>query len=292
MPRGLDHIVHSVHDLDAVAALYRKLGFTVGARNRHDWGTHNHVVQLPGFFVELLTVAEPDKIVRSQGRTFSFGGYIADWLTQHQGFAMLVAESGDAVADRQAFMEAKIGDFDPFYFERQGRRPDGSAVTVAFSLAFARDEDAPGAGFFVCQQHYPENFWNPTFQQHANGVVGIAGVVLVAREPARHARFISAFADAPVVASACGYAVETPRGRLEVLDEDVYQARFGATPPDVSTGGARLAALRFAARDLGQIRHELVMNGIDAIVQGPELVVGPELGLGATIAFSQAEQPG
>ena len=46
----------------ASSALYRRLGFTVGARNRHPWGTHNQIIQLPGFFVELLTVAEPDKL--------------------------------------------------------------------------------------------------------------------------------------------------------------------------------------------------------------------------------------
>ena len=62
MPRGLDHVVHAVGDLEGAAGLYRRLGFTVGARNRHSWGTHNHVVQLPGFFIELLTVAEPEKL--------------------------------------------------------------------------------------------------------------------------------------------------------------------------------------------------------------------------------------
>ena len=62
MPRGLDHIVHAVRNLDAAADLYRRLGFTVGARNRHPWGTHNHIVQFPGFFIELLTLAEPDKL--------------------------------------------------------------------------------------------------------------------------------------------------------------------------------------------------------------------------------------
>jgi catechol 2,3-dioxygenase-like lactoylglutathione lyase family enzyme len=49
MTRGLDHIVHAVRDLDAAAELYRSLGFTVGARNRHPWGTHNIIVQLPAF---------------------------------------------------------------------------------------------------------------------------------------------------------------------------------------------------------------------------------------------------
>jgi catechol 2,3-dioxygenase-like lactoylglutathione lyase family enzyme len=49
MAGGLDHVVHAVRDLDAAAELYRRLGFTVGARNRHAWGTHNHLVQLPAF---------------------------------------------------------------------------------------------------------------------------------------------------------------------------------------------------------------------------------------------------
>ncbi|HEX2538233.1 MAG TPA: VOC family protein, partial [Pseudolabrys sp.] len=35
MARGIDHIVHAVRDLDRAAELYRKLGFTVGARNKH-----------------------------------------------------------------------------------------------------------------------------------------------------------------------------------------------------------------------------------------------------------------
>ena len=49
MSRGLDHIVHAVRDLDAAAQFYRRAGFTVGARNKHAWGTENHLVQLPGF---------------------------------------------------------------------------------------------------------------------------------------------------------------------------------------------------------------------------------------------------
>jgi len=56
LPRGLDHIVHAARDIDAQADFYRRAGFTVGAHNKHSWGTHNRVVQLPGFFVELLNI--------------------------------------------------------------------------------------------------------------------------------------------------------------------------------------------------------------------------------------------
>ena len=59
-------------------------------------------------------------------------------------------------------------------FEFAGRRPDGAAVKFAFALAFASDLHAPQTGFFTSQHRYPENFWNPVFQQHPNGAKTVA----------------------------------------------------------------------------------------------------------------------
>src|SRR5215204_7032391 len=98
MARGLDHVVHAVHDLDAAADLYRRLGFTVGARNRHAWGTHNRIVQLPGFFIELLTVAEPDKL-GNDGFSALFGTVNRIFLKRQEGLSFLILESSDATAD-------------------------------------------------------------------------------------------------------------------------------------------------------------------------------------------------
>ena len=193
MARGLDHIVHAVRDLDAAADLYRRLGFTVGARNRHPWGTHNHIVQLPGFFIELLTMAEPEKL-GSDGFSVLFGSFNRRFLERQEGLSMLILESADAEGDAQAFREAAIAASDAMRFEREGRRPDGSPVKVAFSLGFARDAGAPDIGFAVCQQHYPENFWNPAFQSHPNSATGIASAIIVAENPTDHHIFLSAFA--------------------------------------------------------------------------------------------------
>src|ERR1700733_15401485 len=193
MPRGLDHIVHAVRDLDAEADLYRRAGFTVGAQNRHPWGTHNHIVQFPGFFVELLNIGQPELIVPPAPRLFSFGDFLRGFLAHGEGLAMLVLEGRGAAADAEAFRLADIGDFEVFDFEREARRPNGATVKVAFSLAFAADEKAGDAGFFTCQQHYPENFWNPAFQDHLNGVTGIAGVTMVAERPEAHRHFLAAF---------------------------------------------------------------------------------------------------
>src|SRR5665213_2654021 len=128
MPRGLDHLVHAVRDLDAAAEFYRRAGFIVGARNRHPWGTHNRIVQFPGCFIELIAVGEPELIVPPAAESFSFGGFTRDFLARGEGLSMLVLEGKDAAADVAAFHKAGIGRFGQFDFEREARRPDGSTA--------------------------------------------------------------------------------------------------------------------------------------------------------------------
>jgi hypothetical protein len=281
--RGLDHIVHAVHDLDAAGEAYARLGFTVGARNRHPWGTHNRIVQFPGVFIELLALGEMDRIPPPRPRSLSFGAFTRDFLAKGEGLSMLVLE-GKGAADAEAFRAAGIGDFDVFNFEREGKRPDGSPVKVAFSLAFAQDKGAPDTGFFTCQHHYPENFWNPAFQQHANGVTGIAGVVFVAENPSDHHIFLKAFAGvSDLKATSAGIAIETPRGEIQAMDPAAYRLHFAAEPPDTSRG-MRLAAIRFAVRDLGLARDKL---GASASEHMGKLVVGPAAAHGATFVFER-----
>ena len=193
MTRRIDHLVIAVHDLDKAASFYQRLGFQVGTRNRHSWGTENRLVQFPGTFLELITVGEGAQIPPHKPGSFSFGAFVQDYLKEREGLAMLVLDSRDAKADAADFAQKGIGSFEPFHFERTGKKPDGSETKVGFSLAFAADQTLPKAGFFVCQQHYPENFWNPAFQVHENGATGVATVALAAPEPDSCKKFLTDF---------------------------------------------------------------------------------------------------
>src|SRR5262245_62805707 len=137
MSHGLDHIVHAVRDLDAAADFYRRMGFVVGARNRHSWGTHNHLVQLAGFFMELLTVAEPEKLT-GEGFAALFGDFNRQFLAHHQGLSFMMLESEDVPADAAQFRSAGFARSGALTFERAGKGADGSTVTVGCSLAVAR----------------------------------------------------------------------------------------------------------------------------------------------------------
>jgi len=287
MGRGLDHIVHAVRDLDAGADFYRRLGFTVGARNRHPWGTHNRVIQLPGFFVELLTVAEPQKL-GSDGFSTHFGRFNQSFLARREGLSFVLLDSTDAASDAASFHTAGIAASEALRFEREGTRPDGTKVKVGFSVAFARDHHAPEIGFGVCQQHFPENFWNLAFQRHRNAATAVAGAVLVAENPSDLHIFLSAFTgERELQATSSGITASTPRGDLKIMDPAAFKDHFGISAPDIS-GGAQLAAVRFQVRDRAALLAALAAGGIPSFPHAGATVVPADAALGANLVFADA----
>jgi hypothetical protein len=288
MPRGLDHIVHAVRDLDAAADFYRRAGFTVGARNRHSWGTHNHLVQLPGFFMELLAVAEPDKLT-GEGFGALFGDFNRQFLGRHEGLSFMMLESEDVPADAAQFRSAGFARSDALTFERAGKGPDGSTVTVGFSLAFAQDPRAPEIGFAVCRQHNPQLFWNSALQQHANGTTGVAGAVLVAENPTDHHIFLTAFSGVRELHAGSGVLIApTSRGDIRIMDPAAFHTRFGVEPPDPS-GGARLAAVRFTVRERKALHDTLTARGIAFSEHVGQTVIAPAAAMGATLVFESPD---
>ena len=283
--RGLDHLVIGVADLDAAGVFYEQLGFRVGARNRHPWGTENRIVQFPGAFLELITIGDVTLIPPHAPRRFSFGAFVRDALGRGEGMSMLVLESRDAAGDADGFRAAGIGDFEPFFFERQARRPDGSEARVAFSLAFAENRAAPECGFFVCQQHEPQNFWNPAFQQHENGASGLSAVFLLAQEPAAQAEFLGAFSGADSFATPeAGLRLPLPRGRLEVLTP---QAASALVDDDGSREQARFAGFAVTVPQLDMVESRLAERGIVHRREAGHIVVPASAALGCAIVLER-----
>ncbi|AZO77189.1 MULTISPECIES: VOC family protein [unclassified Bosea (in: a-proteobacteria)] len=281
--RGLDHLVIGVADLDAAGSFYEQLGFRVGARNRHPWGTENRVVQFPGAFLELITIGDGTLIPPHAPRHFSFGAFVRDALARGEGMSMLVLESRDAAGNANGFRAAGIGDFEPFFFERQALRPDGSEVRVAFSLAFAENRAAPECGFFLCQQHEPQNFWNPAFQQHENGASGLSAVFMVTEEPAAQTAFLAAFSGAESFATAeAGLRLSLPRGRLEVLTSEAARALLDGESRQQK---AHFAGFAVTVPELDPVRSRLAERNIPHRHEGARIVVPASTALGCAIVF-------
>jgi hypothetical protein len=283
MPRAVDHLVIAAYDLPEQAALYRRLGFQVAARNRHPWGTENHIVQFDGAFLELIGLGDEFAAPHPSEAVYPFAGFLARYLGRREGLAMMVMRSPDAEADRRGFEAAGIGGFARFDFARKGRRPDGREVEVAFSLAFAASPALPETGFFVCQQHFPENFWSPAAQVHPNGALAVAGLTLVCDEPDRAEPFLAAFLDAPAQTIAGGVAFAADGTQLECLTSQGYAALYGA-----AATAPGLAAMRIAVADLDAAQRRLAEAGIGVRRCADMAIVDARTAMGALIAFVEA----
>ena len=196
--RSIDHVVIAVHDLDEAATRYEALGFTLTPRAYHssNMGTSNRLIQFAGRnYIELLEVDRPDGIddhaFAARPPQFSFGTHNRSFLKRRSAMSMMVLPSTDAVRDLGQFAALSLDTYAPFHFERQAQLPDGSQVTVAFTLGFVTSADMPEMAFFVCQHHSPQYFWKPDYQSHENGAQSISAIYISAQDPDRHVEFLT-----------------------------------------------------------------------------------------------------
>lgn len=288
LDRGIDHLVLAVEALDQAAQTYQRLGFTLTPRALHPWGTANRLVQVQGSFLEVIEVAEPEKLLPTTDRQFSFGGYLDRYLKAREGLAMLVFEGHDARADRDQFAERGLPDLDPFDFERQAQLPDGSSVTVGFSLAFVPPPETPDAVFFTCQQHAPQYFWKPEYQTHANGAVNVEEVAMIAEDPAALRPIFEKLQSPDQVAMVDGDLVcATARGMVRVLRPDSHADWYGERQAHNAPATPHFSAMRIGVKDLAKTEALLAANGVETRWARAGLIVPANSVHGCSLAFAQ-----
>jgi catechol 2,3-dioxygenase-like lactoylglutathione lyase family enzyme len=286
--RRLDHLVLPARDLDAQAAFYQRLGFTVGARNVHPWGTENRLVQFDGCFLELITLGTTATPPDHAARRFSFGAHVRHWLqAEGDGMSMLCCSSLDAKADAQWFAQAGVAEFEPFHFGRKGKRPDGSDTEVAFTLAFTTPSFAGDLCFFVCQQHFPEDFWNPSFQRHDNTATGVSRVVVVADDPAESVAFQKSYLGGEPVFSDGVVATKTQRGTLSVMTPAAARADLGDDPALFDGRRSRFGAIIFDVARIDATELSLRKNNVPHRREHGRIVVPSGAAFGVLVVFEQ-----
>lgn len=203
--RSIDHVVLTVTDLERAAAAFSGAGFTLTPRAQHEdrMGTSNQLAQFgERNFIELLELDRPDGIDPHQfdsvPATFSFGAFNQEFIKAGEGVSMIVFQSDNALADCESFASKGLQTYAPFSFDRQGRLPDGSQVTLSFTLAFVTSPTLPGLAFFVCENQAQDAFWKPAFQAHENGATGIRRVHVRAEQPESAAHFVGQLFDGQV----------------------------------------------------------------------------------------------
>ncbi len=289
MTRRLDHVVLAVRDLAAQAEAFRHMGFRVGARNLHPWGTQNHIIQFGDAFIELICAPEPYHApVDPDPRVFSFAAFVHDFVHTREGAAMIAMTGDDAQADAHAFHAMDMGHFAPFHFERRGKRADGTQTHVAFTLAFAHARTMPDIGFFTCRHERPQDFWDKGLQDHANAVKSLSKITIVAENPADHAQFLSSFTGVREFHSS-SMGVEFSLGgaqKIEVLTPVALAFHYGPAALPDAVSEPHIAAIELRTDSLANTAEALTGGRIAYAEQHGRIVVPARAAFGVTIAFA------
>jgi len=181
--------------------------------------------------------------------------FFTEFLQRGEGLGAVSIATDDAVAAAAAMRRAGVVGEPAMDFSRQVDTPDGPRA-ARFRVAQLSPDATPGARLFLCQHFTPELVWRRHEQQHPNGAEAIAGLAVLADEPARAARdWARVFGSEPVETGE-GVRVETGSAPILVTDRARLAARLGAERLP-APGGAQVAALFVRVADRGAAERAL-----------------------------------
>jgi catechol 2,3-dioxygenase-like lactoylglutathione lyase family enzyme len=237
---GLDHVVVSVRDLDASAAAWRKLGFTVSPRGTHSahMGSGNYTMMFGEDYVELLGVLTPTP----------HNAPMRAFLETREGLERAAFTTDDAAAGVEELRARGIEATGPVHFGRPVSLPDGTQAEARFNVFQWPPEEKPGGlRIFACQHLTRGNVWIPSLQSHANGAARILRLEVLTADPARAAMHMAKLLDGTVEPEPDGaQRVPTGRGRADLvfLDRAMLAARHtGVSLEGLPAEGAAVLVL-------------------------------------------------
>ena len=269
----LDHVVINVQArLDAGAAAYRNLGFSLTERGHHTLGTSNHLALFQQDYVELLGV--------EAGRPAPAWDIVGNAV----GIQALAFKTGDADALYRRLTENRQPVQRPEQFSRPVTLPDGT-YDAKFKVVGVNPSPLPGTHIFFCQHLTPHLVWRREWQSHANGATGIAHLSVLVSDPTRAcdavARLIGIEARRPIAGG-----VEIEAGGVSMRFVTHGGASRSLTPARPAEPKAGVAGMGVHTRSLKAAAEALARAGIrPAVASDDHIVVAAADAMGVVLEF-------
>jgi glyoxalase-like protein len=225
---GVDHVVVVARNLDAAAAQWGKLGFTISPRGTHSpqMGTANYTIMLGEDYLELLGVlaaTEQNKPTR-------------DLLARREGIERTAFTTDDAAAGAAELQRRGLTPLGPVHFGRPVDLPDGRKSEARFNVfRWPLNENPGGMRIFACQHLTRDAVWIPELQRHANGAQRIVAIEILSTDPQQAAAHMSRLIDEPVAAADGTWRVRSGGKRADFLFYDA--PTFATRYPDAVRAG-------------------------------------------------------
>ena len=273
----IDHVVVDVRDrMEEAARRYRALGFTLTPLGRHSLGSANHLAMFGRDYLELLGTDAPGGTLRPDLAGFPIG---------LNGLVFL-AKGADALQSQQQARGVPVQGVLNFF--RPVIYPDGSRADAQFNVVRLDTSAAFDGRVYWCEHLTPEHVWRPEWQDHPNGALGVARVVVSVRDPARQvALFTRIFGPAHLSEGPDGRRIlKAGEAMVEFVPHAAARAELGEAAPDPAGRGDHMVLLGLKMRDLARTAEALRAGGIAGVQEGPgRLRVPAAAAMNATIDF-------
>ncbi len=213
--RGIDHVVITARDLNAIEDTFRRMGFTLTSRGHHTLGSQNHCVMFGQDYFELLMVPQ-----RLPGREYYY-----DFARIGDGLAAIALKTDNARGAYGELTAAALAPSEPVDFSRPVQLSTGTK-NASFRITQLGLEHTPGGQVFLCQHFTREVVWRPEYQGHANTATGLAAIAILSSDvPATAAAYERLF-DAKAKPIAEGLLVNTGDTPIAVVNERTLAKRL------------------------------------------------------------------
>jgi hypothetical protein len=273
--KGLDHVVVMVDGIDAAQAAYEKLGFQVQPRGFHrKLGTANHLMIFDTDYFEILGIVEDTE----------FNAERREWLKDGGGLANVALATDGADISFDAFRRAGLNPDAPLFFDR-AVEVAGKTEHAKFRTVRIPKTNMPVVGFFVCEHITPQFVYRPEWARHANGARGIAGVTVIAEQPAKWIPELEKYFGAGSARrDGNGVVADTGRQPIRYLTRQDYAARYPGIVP--VRPGDHPALLSVRVDSLAACEALLKKNGVKMVKpDAGRLLVPPSEAAHLTLEF-------
>jgi hypothetical protein len=247
----LDHVViNALGQLDEAAKQYRRLGFTLTERGHHTLGSSNNLAIFGTDYLELLGFLPGRQAQR------------ADLWLHPPGLTGLVFKAIDPATVYAAMQSRGVPVAEPMQFARPVLQPQGTR-DARFSVVRVTGDVIENGRTYFCHHFTPELVWQPQWQEHANGVTGIAQFVIAARDPVRTAAIYERMFGPDLLSRVPGgVSLRAGGPTVLVLDPETVTERYAGAALTSSDKGDRMVALTFKSRSLDATRSALQHSGV------------------------------
>jgi len=260
----LDHAVVDVRDgIDDAVTLFRRLGFSLTARGYHTLGSVNHLAVMSHNYLELLGW-ERDAEARPELSRYPVG------------INGLVFRADDADTLAASLTNAGLPAQPPLSFSRPVRLPNGAQMDARFRTVRFDTGTFGSTRLYFCEHFTPELVWRPEWQQHENGAVAIARVIIQASQPHRLGTlFATMFGEAATSLDGDRCIVRAKDASIEIMPRAEIAHAFRDAAPDLGSRDEALAGLTIRTSSLTAAAAALSAGSIPTMQIGNERIIVP-----------------